>query len=54
MKGKAGSAMPSFLLSELNGSEEEESDNEVKVRKILNFPAKNFKNFEFFPPKLNP
>ena len=34
MKGKAGAAMPSFLLDELNGSEnEEESEGEIKDEK---------------------
>lgn len=30
MKGKAGAAMPSFLLDELNGSEKDESEEEIK------------------------
>ena len=43
MKGKAGTAMPSFLLDELNGSEGEESDegeikDEIKQDSIPELP----------------
>ncbi len=32
MKGKAGSAMPSFLLNEINGSDEEDEDEEGQIK----------------------
>jgi hypothetical protein len=32
MKGKAGAAMPSFLLNELNGSEEDEEESEGEIK----------------------
>ena len=36
MKNKSGGAMPSFLLNELNGSEEDDSDKEIKDLMLKN------------------